>query len=230
MSLDATRDVARRIGAHVMARARYRAVGRIDLCPTPGGFGTPAFGADHCVIRVSGGLLVLESTGSSATTRSIAIDGSSLAELAVFAGVDLDGHFDVGHDTPVVGDVNARLSFDGGFANALGDWWGLGLRAIDAAIAELPASSAPGRARIWPEHFDLGVDVAAADGTRLNLGASAGDHFSDDCYLYVAPWGTQRPGDESFWNAPFGAALSRSQVAGATDATAFFGAGLARFS
>ena len=196
----------------------------------PGGFGTPAFGADHRVIRVSGRLLVVESTDHEATTRSIAIEGSSVAELAAFAGVDLNTEFDVGHDTPPIGDVNARLTFDGEYANSLGEWWGLGLRAIDAVIAELPAASAPGRARVWPEHFDLGVDVGAADGTRINLGASAGDDFSDECYLYVAPWGTERPGDQSYWNAPFGAVLARSHVPGATEACMFFRAGLARFA
>ena len=196
----------------------------------PGGFGTPAFGAEHRVIRVSSGLLILESTGSSATTRSIAIHGSSLAELAAFANVDLDVPFDVGTDTPEIGDVNARLTFDGGYAVALGEWWGCGLQALDAVLDDLPAASAPGRARVWPEHFDLGIDVGTADGTRVNLGASAGDEFSDECYLYVSPWGTARPGETSYWNAPFGAALGRSRVPGPTEAAAFFRAGLARFS
>ena len=45
---------------------------------------------------------------------------------------------------------------------------------------------------------------------QVNLGFSPGDAFSDDPYVYVGPWGPARPGDDGYWNAPFGAALSRS--------------------
>ena len=67
----ATRTVARRVAAHIMARTRKAAVGRIDLAPFPGGFGTPSFGADHTVIRISGGWLIVERTGATVKTRSL---------------------------------------------------------------------------------------------------------------------------------------------------------------
>ena len=39
-----------------------------------------------------------------------------------------------------------------------------------------------------------------------------GDAFSDEPYVYVGPWGTERPGEPDYWNAPFGAVLRRSVV------------------
>ena len=47
---------------------------------------------------------------------------------------------------------------------------------------------------------------ATAD-DRVNLGASPGDGFHAEPYLYVGPWGPHRPGAPGFWNAPFGAVL-----------------------
>jgi hypothetical protein len=41
---------------------------------------------------------------------------------------------------------------------------------------------------------------------------SPGDDFSAEPYLYVGPWGADRPGDAGYWNAPFGAVLPRSRV------------------
>jgi hypothetical protein len=60
----------------------------------------------------------------------------------------------------------------------------------------------------------------------VNLGFSPGDGFSDEAYLYVGPWGAARPGPSSFWNAPFGAVLIRSEVHGADDGLAFIRTGL----
>ena len=72
--------------------------------------------------------------------------------------------------------------------------------------------------QLWPEHFDAGTSVAVGENDRCNLGASPGDGFSDEPYLYVGPNTSIRPGDAGYWNAPFGAVLSRSDVAGASDA------------
>ena len=104
---DHTRAVLYRIANHVLARAQYAATDRIGLRTTPGGFGTIPFGPDLERIRVSGGLLVREAGATTPTwTRTIAIDGSSLAELAAFAEVDLSGEFSAENDTPSVADVH----------------------------------------------------------------------------------------------------------------------------
>jgi len=230
----ATRLVARRIGGHIMARVRKAAIGRIDLAPFPGGFGTPSFGTDHCVIRICGGLLIVERTGGTVRTRSLPVNGATLAELAELAGADLAANLDVGHDTPPLGDVDEPLAFDAASATQLGNWFAFGLQVIDRVVAVQPATAEPTRARIWPEHFDLGIDLAAAGGSRLNLGASPGDEFHDAPYLYVSPWDTPRPGDPAYWNAPFGAVLGYDEISaapGAIDAgVAFMAEGLSRLA
>ena len=48
--------------------------------------------------------------------------------------------------------------------------------------------------RLWPEHFDFGIDLAAKLGVRENLRAAAGDGGLNEPYLFVGPWGPKRPG------------------------------------
>lgn len=54
-------------------------------------------------------------------------------------------------------------------------------------------------------------------GVRCNLGAAAGDGFSDEPYLYVGPWDALRPGSADYWNAPFGAVLGYDDLDAAAD-------------
>jgi hypothetical protein len=201
-----TRRAVHVIGAHVLSRARHAVTGRIDLTPTPGGLGTPTFGPDHRVIRLSGGALLVEATGERPTTSVTAVRGATLRSLAAQAGADLDSEFFAGSDTPPPGDPDQIIDVDEEAIRDLGAWFALGEQVIDAVVATRPPSAAPTRARIWPEHFDLGIDVAAG-GSRVNLGASPGDGFHDPPYLYVSPWEAARPGTTDFWNAPFGAVL-----------------------
>jgi hypothetical protein len=79
--------------------------------------------------------------------------------------------------------------------------------------------------QIWPEHFDLGTDVAVGGG-RANLGVSPGDRFSAEPYLYVGPWSADRPGDAAYWNASFGALATWSEIPEVDAADAFFARGL----
>ena len=227
------RAVARRIGVHVMARARRAAVGRIDLAPTAGGFGTPAFGDDHRVVRLSGDLLAVDSTADVATTRIMHADGASLRQLAAFVGVDLSTPLDVGHDTPPLGDIDEPLRLAAASVALIGEWLALGARVLDTVLAALPSTADPARVRLWPEHFDLGTDVGVGAGRRVNLGVSPGDDFHAAPYLYIAPWDPDRPGDPAYWNAPFGAVLGYDDVAAAPDVitpgVAFLRDGISRF-
>jgi hypothetical protein len=219
-----TRAVLHRVATHVLARARHAATGRFGLRVTPGGFGTPAFGDGVEVLRVAGGGLVRERDGRAST---MPLDGATLADLAAFAAADLSTPFDVGVDTPPLGDPHERLAVDDSEVARLADWWHLGWRVLDTVAA---AASDAMAIQLWPEHFDAGTSVAVADGDRCNLGASPGDGLSDEPYLYLGPWSDARPGDPSYWNAPFGAVLLRSQVLEARDpfgaAIDFFGRGL----
>ncbi len=217
----ATRDVLRHVAVHVIARACSQGTGQISLRPTVGGFGTPSFGSDGVRVRVSGGLLVREADGAGdAVAAATTLDGSTLAELADFAQVDLTTELDVGHDTPPLGDVHASMSVDLAAAEALATWFEVAAVALDRVVAELPTPASPTIVRLWPEHFDIALDAAARTGIRVNLGGSPGDGFHAEPYAYVGPWTQDRPGDPEFWNAPFGAVLPYGDVVGLDDPVA----------
>ncbi|MEM1333684.1 MAG: hypothetical protein AAGG08_09520, partial [Actinomycetota bacterium] len=147
---------------------------------------------------------------------------------------DVDAELSVGHDTPDLGDPDEMLVLDSGAVSVLDDWYQLGARAMDSAVASLPDAQAA-VARLWPEHFDIGTDVAIdpanQPGARTNLGCAAGDGFHEEPYLYVGPWDADRPGPAEFWNAPFGATLGFGDLDAADNplqaATEFYLTGLA---
>ena len=234
-SFASTRASLQRVAVHIVARARDQATGRFGLRSTVGGFGTPEFGEDSLRVRVSGALLIKESGAKGGTSMAaMSIDGASLADLSHHAGVDLDAALDVGHDTPELGDTSEVLVVDGTAASALAGWYAAVSEALDRVAAELPADSSPTLVQLWPEHFDVALDAAATPERRANLGGSPGDGFHDEPYAYVGPWTDDRPGDQSFWNAPFGAVLGYGAVAAASDPvaalTAFFLDGMRRLA
>jgi hypothetical protein len=190
----AARLEAQRVAVHVLARERVQREGRIGLRVTPGGFGTDR-------LRVDGTTLV-------GPSGRIAI--ASMRELAAFAGVDLDAPLSVGHDTPPVGDDAVHLDADE--MAQLADWFAFSWSVLDELCGGRPIT-------LWPEHFD----VAFVVDDLVNVGASPGDGFSDEPYLYVGPWGPERPGDAAYWNAPFGAVARTRDRA---EALAFYRRGL----
>jgi hypothetical protein len=222
-----TRDALHRIVNHVLARAEYAAAGRFGLRVTPGGFGTISFGPGPERIRVAGGLLVRESGSKAGTwTRTMEIDGASLGELARFADVDVSVDFSAGNDTPPVGDVDAPISLHEPAAVRIGAWFGTVAQALDRVVGAAPPDAAPSLAQLWPEHFDLALDLAfdptSPSDRRVNLGGSPGDSGHPAPYLYVGPWTPDRPGDAAFWNASFGATVAHDRIDSADDAVDFF--------
>lgn len=226
-SLVATRLELQRVATHVLARRRHDVCGRFGLRATPGGIGTPACGPPDAleVVRIDGTDLVHERGGSLALHP---IDGATLADLADAVGVDLATPFDVGGDTPPVGDASTALRLDAAAAARLFAWYDLGWRALDA-VARIARDPAP--AQLWPEHFDASCLVSIGDGPddRCDVGLSPGDSSSDAPYLYVGPWTKQRPGDSAYWNADFGAQRTWDAVASVDDAVDFWRDGLERF-
>ena len=217
----AQRETLRRLATHVVARAQAEVTGNFALMPLAGGFGTPQFGPDRQRVRMSGGSLFVEQVeanidgSSTARTDVHMVAGSTIRDLCTRVGVDVELDFSVGHDTPPLGDPDAMVMLDSDTTTVLGDWWALGQRAMDLAIASFPDPQAA-VARLWPEHFDVGTDLAVdpsgKPGRRTNLGASAGDDSHQEPYLYVGPWGDERGGPAEFWNAPFGATLGFSTL------------------
>jgi len=216
------RDALQRIATHVLARARFRHDGLFDLMPTPGGFATPMSGPQRERVRLVGGSMFVERVvgvdvnGIEASTEVITVAGSSIRQLCAAIGFEPDPVFWVGGDTPALGDPDEPLIVDGLATQALGEWYLLGQRAIDEAVASVPDAHAS-VGRLWPEHFDYGIDLAAAPGVRTNLGAAAGDATSDEPYLYVGPWEPPQPGSSPYWNASFGAMLTYGELDAVSD-------------
>jgi hypothetical protein len=103
-------------------------------------------------------------------------------------------------------------------AARLADWYAFGA-AILAEIADGTATPI----RLWPEHFDLAIEMGAE---RANYGFSPGDDRHPEPYAYVGPWTAEVDGD--LWNATGfrGAELTYSELLAAVDqratAIAFF--------
>lgn len=212
-----TRATLQRVATHVLARRRAALCAKFGLRATPGGIGTPACGPDHEVVRISGTRLIRETSGETNATTSLELDGATLAAAAQLAGVDLSEPLEVGHDTPPLGDPDQRLALDGAAARHVFRWFDLGWHVIDATLGSLGIDAAPTVVQLWPEHFDVGCDVAVSTDRRANLGASPGDSSSTEPYLYVGPWDDGRPGDPAYWNAPFGAVRGYAALRSATN-------------
>jgi hypothetical protein len=214
-TLPSTRIGLQQVAVHVLARRRHGVTGRFGLRPSPGGFATPAFTVDAApdpeveVLRTSGDLLVIE---RGATTRTVPL--ATLGAAAADAGVDLAAAFSVGGDTPAVADPDAPLAIDGAAARLIGEWYAFGAIAIDELVATTPAITASTTLQIWPEHFDLGGTVTLAGDVGVTVGASPGDGGEPLPYVYVSPWGEDRPGDPGYWNAGFGAVLRAEELVG----------------
>lgn len=235
-SFPAHRDELRRVATHVLTRARADAVGRIGLVPTPGGIGTPAFGTPATVVRLTATQLVVERDGEREATP---LEGATLGSLAHAARVDLGGPLEAGADAPPLGDPDAPLALDPRTTAALAAWWAVGWAVLDRTVDEARAAgltTGAARLQLWPEHFDGATTVVTGpdDLDRANLGASAGDEGHPEPYLYVGPWGAERPGGPAYWNAPFGATLGYEALRAGADpvaaGVAFLTTGLRRLA
>ena len=216
------RDTLHFLAAHVLGQARQRHDGMFDLVPSPAasphrpsGRTASVFGssADRCS---SNAWRARRFGMPTATTTVAPIAGSSLAELCQQIGFEPRPDFRVGNDTPPFRDPDAPIQLDGQATSILGEWYLLGQRSIDEVVASLPHAEAT-VGRLWPEHFDYGIDLDAAPGVRCNLGAAAGDGFHAEPYLYVGPHGPERPGATDYWNAPFGAVIGFGELDAADD-------------
>jgi hypothetical protein len=177
-----TRIEVQRLCTHVIARERYAREAHIGLASIGGGIGTTA--------------LCLVPNGLRRSADGERRPLTTLADAAEFAGVSLDPGFSVGRETLPIGDEQAPLAIDPGALVAL-------LGFFDRAWRLLTEVADGATITLWPEHFD----AALIWRERANVGASPGDRYSSRPYVYVGPWGDERPGPSSLWNVPFGASL-----------------------
>ena len=106
------------------------------------------------------------------------------------------------------------LVLDEASSEALGDWYGFCASVLEQIRDEAPGAS---RVQLWPEHFDMAVDLGDAETGAANYGGSPGDATHREPYLYVGPWVAQAG---EFWNEPFGASLAYGDILAAGDGAA----------
>src|SRR5579862_8388053 len=170
-----TRDSVHAVCEHVLAVARYQAVGRIGLSVVPGGFATPPFGEnDRRVGLIDGVLTVQDADG----VRRQAV--TTLGEAGEFVGVTPGAPAEV-YPPNTECDLQAPLVLDPTQIRALADWYSLVADALTTFSAHVIADQ-PHEITLWPEHFD--VAVRAAD---VNYGGLAGDDAVVEPYVYVGP-------------------------------------------
>ena len=202
----ATRHSLQALAEHVLVPARHAANGKIGLRFTYHGFGTPFFADDRQVRVEDADLVDCEQRRPVATLRL----------AARFAGVPPS--YDTGVYTPTTSpDADEPLTVDPAAARALGMWFGFCASVLEQVRDEATALDAPSRVQLWPEHFDIAVDLGP-DGARANYGGSPGDDDHPEPYLYVGPW---EPRSGPFWNEPFGASLSYAELVAGADPLAF---------
>jgi len=202
-----TRESLQRLASYALAPACKAAASRIGLRATPGAFGTPVFGADE-QLWVEGAAL-FHRRGDEIETADI----TSIAAAATFAGVTLSDDPGIGDSPPPLGDPDAPLTVVPAATGAIGTWFDFSAALLEEFRTELiNAGRECSKVQLWPEHFDLGCDTEG-----VNLGASPGDGYLADPYVYVGPWNTDGLPDGDFWNAPFGAVLAYKELLGAAD-------------
>jgi len=197
-ALAATRRSWHLLAAHVVAEERFRRVGHSGLEPTPQGFRTPGeelsgveVELDQLVIRRADGVL----------RRSVTTIGDAQSWVLGEVGPPRWGQQPGLHDPPPPVPADTLLPIDPAVAGWLGRWFHLGYAALGELIAD-EASADAGVPTLWPEHFDVGIEVLPDD-RRASYGVSPGDTTIAEPYAYVALWEPDRHGAHSdpWWSA-----------------------------
>lgn len=184
-TLATTRRLLHGLAECVLAGPQHRRTGELALRQTPGGFATTA----DPDLRVEGRDLVVDGTRRIPLSGTFgALAGAAGVEFGEAAGLYHD-HAGVVPDDEIVLDDEARQK--------LVDWFAVGADGLASFAPDLPA-------RLWPEHFDLAVDLGGA-----TYGVSPGDSYHPTPYAYVS---ATVPGPDPFWNAPFGAVRSADDL------------------
>jgi hypothetical protein len=111
-----------------------------------------------------------------------------------------------------------RLEVDAAASAFIGDWYGFAASVLEELRAQAGERAEPSRVQLWPEHFDIAVELGAQSaGARAAYGLSPGDEQHPEPYAYVAPWVAPEPGE--LWQAKdfAGAELSFAELLDAPD-------------
>jgi thiamine pyrophosphate-dependent acetolactate synthase large subunit-like protein len=169
------------LAEQVISPLRVQATGNeIALQARPGGFGTPELPGGGWV-GVSGMDVVRADGAQQAIT--------SLRDAALFVGLE---------NAAALGDE--PLTIDADAAGVLAQAWADGTAALESLIADADPSEAASEIHLWPEHFDVAIELGdEAAGRRAAYGVSPGDELHAEPYAYVAPWVPPPP--DPIWNS-----------------------------
>lgn len=208
-----TRDALHQIAFFAIAPARYKAMGRMGLQPTPGGFGTPEF--EGRVARVEADQLVHEQDGSIATQQI-----TTIRAAAEFFGNEYEVEwFSDFHDPLSAQDPDKQLPIDRDSALVLADWFDFGFTVLNELRTHGTEEDDVTEVQLWPEHFDPATELGDQDkGQRASFGASPGDGSNPEPYLFVASW-SEVDRSNPFWNNESfnGSSLGYSELLASSD-------------
>jgi hypothetical protein len=211
-----TREALHSLACYAVSPARKAVTGHIDLRATDEGFATPPF-PDGSRIGVRADRLVREPGGEQVIT--------TVRAAAEALGVAVSSDPGVGSDLPPFAPDEA-LDVDVDASLTIGRWYALGSRVLTELDRTYGSRATLTQQKLWPEHFDLAVEVALNNGRRANVGFSPGDRSSDVPYVYVGPYDRSGLAGD-YWNVPFGAWLRfESLVGDESSAMAFIAEGL----
>lgn len=205
------------VAERILAADLYARTGYVGLRPTVDGFGQPEVltGGERRRARIVRNTLVVQHDVSE--TRH---ELTTLGDLAAAVGIELGGDLpyepssDAAPSTPVAISETAAKAFAVTLAFSAS-----ALERVRRAAWE----SNPSIYQLWPEHFDLAVQIGS-----VMIGASLGDALSVDGrrtpYLYVSP--EEVPAPDGYWNEPYGAAIGFDELRSDDHAHAFFTTGL----
>lgn len=161
-----TRLALHALAERVISPVRVLATGNeIALEVRPGGFGTPLL-PDGGWAGVVGAEVVRDGRTAPITTLRAAAIHVGLPDAEALP------------DEPLTVDAHAAARLTEALA--------AGATAL-AALAAADEDASP--VRLWPEHFDVAIELGnEAAGRRAAYGLSPGDGQHDEPYAYVAPW------------------------------------------
>ncbi len=197
-ALSATRHSWHLLAAHVVAEARFRRVAHSGLEPTPAGFRTPEdepvrveVALDHLLLR----------RGGEVAHRPVSTVGDAQRWVLGEVGPPRWGAQPGLHDPPPPVPADTPLPIDPAVASWLGGWLHLGYEVLRVLVSD-EASADAGVPTLWPEHFDVGIELLGGD-RRASYGVSPGDATIAEPYAYVALWHPERDGvgTDPWWSA-----------------------------
>lgn len=213
--LASTRRSWHLLAAHVVAEERFRRVGHSGLEPTPSGFRTPADEPVGVEVDVD---QLLVRTAHEVARRPVTTVGDAQAWILGEVGPPRWGEQPGLHDPPARVPGETLLPIDPAVARWLGSWFSLGAAVLRELVAD-PVSTEAGVPTLWPEHFDVGIELLGGN-RRASYGLSPGDDTIATPYAYVVPWAPARMATgEARWNDPVlrGASMTARELVAAAD-------------